>query len=71
MGGSRKHVCASCAKFQRQHTHQQDMATRAAVDALASWGGPRGDITHVVFGTMSAVSQPDGTSTGAETFMPA
>lgn len=30
------------------------MAGRAAAGALASWGGPREGITHIVFGTMSA-----------------
>jgi len=31
------------------------MASRAAQSAIASWGGPVSDITHIIFGTMSAV----------------
>jgi predicted naringenin-chalcone synthase len=31
------------------------MACRAAQSAIASWGGPVSDITHIIFGTMSAV----------------
>ncbi len=33
----------------------QDMSVRACSDALRSWGGAVQDITHLVFGTMSAV----------------
>nr|AEO12146.1 type III polyketide synthase [Coccomyxa subellipsoidea C-169] len=36
-------------------TSTKDIAERAAKISLANWGGVRSDITHLVFGTMSAV----------------